>query len=292
MLKLVKIKMMKVILLCCFVITASFFSCKSKNENEDKMVSSEQYEEIELSPEDEIMVEEANHLEYDPTQTLYFSHAFIYKYTLEDGGTEEFWIYHNPENGQLLYVPEDPMVEFVVSDTLGNYYFFGDDGHGTKTIDSQFVDWVANPDMYEADISYPVSDAYVSIKQTGKMKSLDQSSNIDGKPIVGVEYLWDFSKVSGNQTTYITEMIPVNYYQVYGFNKLEGDINLPVLALDFIGIFGKHQVVTQLISGDFNLELTNYEFNPSFVEAGDYQYSVQQADGTWKKEVFPLLVRK
>ena len=59
---------------------------------------------------------------------------------------------------------------------------------------------------------------------------------MEGKPLVGKEYQWTLNQVSGNQSTYITEMIPINFYQVYGFNKLEGDIALPVRELDFAGI--------------------------------------------------------
>lgn len=282
---------MKTAILCFVLIFGSIFGCKSQNDNEDKDISPDKVFE-EKSRLDIESVTEANHLKYDPGQTLYFSHTFIYQYGDDGEEPKEFWIYHNPENGQLMYMPEDPMVEFVVSDTLGNYYFFGNDGHGGQTVGSQFVDWVASPDAYMKNVSYPISDQYVSLKPTGKKKSLDQSSHIDGKSIVGKEYKWEFSKLSGTQSTYITEMIPVNFYQVYGFNKLEGDIHLPVVALDFTGILGKNQTITQLTSEGFKLELAYYQFNPAFVEAGDYQYAVQQADGSWKKEVLPLLTQE
>lgn len=291
MLKLVKINLMKTTILCFVLIASSIFGCKSQNDNESEEISSEEIFEEKSNSETEF-VEEANHLEYDPTQTLYFSHAFIYQYGKEGEEQEEFWIYHNPENGQLLYVPEDPMVEFVVSDTLGNYYFFGNDGHGVQTVNSQFVDWVANPDFYDENETYPYSDQYVILSPTGKKKSLDNQSSINGKPVVSEEYSWEFTKVSGNQTTYITEMIPVNFYQVYGFNKLEGDISLPDRSLDFVGIFAKNQTITQFKSGDYTMELEAYQYNPYFLEAGDYQYSVRQMDGSWKKEVLPLLVQE
>lgn len=228
---------------------------------------------------------------YDPTQTLYFSHAFIYEY--KSGGEEgEFWIYHNPDNHQLLYIPEDPMVDFVVGDPRGNYYFFGDDGHGAKTVNSQLVEWVANPRLYTENVSYPISDRYVTINPTGKSKVLDEGSVIGGKRIEGTEYNWEFRQVEGRQTIYVTEMVPVNFYQVYGFNKLEGDIHLPIIDFDFIGIFGKNQTVIYLESGDLKLELVAYQFNPAFVEAGDYEYSVHLSDGSWKTEHLPLLSKE
>lgn len=292
--KLVKTKPMKKIILYIFLITASIFGCKSQNENEEKNTEHASENAIKQDEKnlDSEYFEEANHLEYDPSKTLYFSHAFIYNYENEGEKPEEFWIYHNPENGQLMYMPDDPMIDFVVSDTLGNYYFFGNDGHNHQTINSQFVEWVANPEMYEENVSYPVSDQYVSITPSGKTKSLDEFSTIDGKPILGKEYKWEFSKVKGNQSTYITEMIPINFYQVYGFNKLEGDIRLPVASLDFTGIFGKNQTITHFTSAGFKLKLETYQFNPAFVEAGDYQYAVQQSDGTWQNEAFPLLSKK
>lgn len=295
---------MKKSIILCALIASAFWNCKSKEEKPlSDSISVEEVEKERRSENGEEhfsekmgdertdgLLGEGNH-KYDPTQTLYFSHAFIYEYS--DGEEKgEFWIYHNPENGQLLYMPEDPMVEFVVSDTCGNYYFFGDDGHGVKTVSSQFVDWVANPKLYEEDISYPVSDRYVTLKPTGKKKTLDESSSVNGKPIVGHEYQWIFTQVSGNQNTYVTEMIPVNFYQVYGFNKLEGDINLPVLGLDFTGVFGKNQVVTHFKSENLELELVTYQFNPAFVEAADYEYSVQLSDGSWKRETLPLLLNK
>ncbi|WP_157418000.1 hypothetical protein [Aequorivita capsosiphonis] len=285
---------MKAAILYFILVTISIFGCKSQNENEEKgnESSSETIVLEEATNEDEEYFEEANHLEYDPAQTLYFSHAFIYSYGDEGEEPEEFWLYHNPDTGQLMYMPDDPMIKFVVSDTLGNYYFFGNDGHGEQTIGSQFIEWVANPEFYDEKLSYPVSDQYVSLKPTGKTKSLEEYNNVDGKPIVGKEYKWEFSKLSGDQSTYITEIIPVNFYQVYGFNKLEGDIRLPAVGFDFSGIFGKNQVITKFTSGEFELELVSYQFNPAFVEAGDYQYSIQQADGTWKKEAFPLLSEK
>lgn len=295
---------MKILILCLISIALAFGSCKTKEE--DQILDFNLDDEIEnnnlVENGDELFSNELKKVDndnllgegdhqYDPTQTLYFSHAFIYEYN--DGQDKgEFWIYHNPTTGQLMYMPEDPMVEFIVSDTLGNYYFFGDDGHGRKTVDAQFVDLVANPKLYDSNVPYPISDKYVSIKPTEKTKSLGEMSHVNGKPIVGTEYKWTFNQVSGSQNTFITEMIPVNFYQVYGFNKLEGDIRLPVVDLDFTGIFGKNQVVTYLESENLKMELTFYQFNPAFVEAGDYEYSVQLSDGNWSRRTLPLLTKK
>lgn len=290
---------MKAINVSVFLVALLLLGCQSKsNKHLDQEEIEMDKDSLDLSNAmseeffDKSMYEEANHIDYDPTQTLYFDHAFVYEYTTEDGKVEEFWIMHNPKTGQLLYDPDDEMVDFVVSDPLGNYYFFGNDGHGNKTVDSQFVDWVANPDLYDENETYPYSDKYVIITPTGKKKSMDENSTIDGKPIMMEEYSFNFRQVSGTQTTYITDMIPVNFYQVYGFNKLEGDIRLPDRNLDFVGVFGKNQTVTQIKSGGFKTELVAYTYTTYFAEAGDYEYSIRQANGTWKKQILPLLSPK
>lgn len=236
------------------------------------------------------MLGEGNHA-YNPSQTLYFSHAFIYEYMNGDENGE-FWIYHNPDNGQLLYMPEDPMIEYVVSDTIGNYYFFGTEEFGDRVVDSQVVDWIVNSDIDEKETTYPLSNQYITINSTGKSKPLSDASKIEDELIVGNEYKWTFTKVSGSQTVYVSEQIPVNFYQVYGFNKLEGDINLPVIGFDFTGIFGKNQTVTYFKSNDLQIELVAYQFNPAFVEAGDYKFHIKTSNGDWKQERLPLLTEK
>lgn len=293
-----KIDKMKFIFLSIIIVGLSFTGCQSSinklfDTEEDKIhkdsLDSTRSDPEEYINEDEILDEPDYSV--DPTTTLYFDSAFIYEYTSEEGQREEFWIYHNTANGQLLYMPDDPMVEFVVSDPLGNYYFFGDDGHGTKTVEGVHLNWVSDPNSYDESVNYPISDKYVTIKKTGKTKILDDGT-LEGKGYLCEEYKYDFHQVAGSQKVYVTEMIPVNFYQVYGFNKLEGDIHLPVVSFDFTGIFGKNQVITQIIDGGIDLELKYYQHNPAYVEAGDYKYSVQQADGRWKETHFPLLKKK
>lgn len=240
-----------------------------------------------ITPDDNLITE-ADHSEYDPKTTLYFSHAFIYKYTDDrDPNLEgEFWMYYNPETKNMLYVPDDEMIDFVVSDAEGNYYFFGNDGHDQLSVSHQHVDWVMN--NYDEMETYPVSDTYVKFSKTNRKIEV-KDSYLDGKPILGEEFQWEFQKMSGNQTTAITEQIPVNFYQIYGFNKLDGDIQLPVNYLDFTGIFGKNQTVIRHQSGSLLLELIAFENNPYFAEAGDYTFSIYKGDGNWEKAHLPLL---
>lgn len=284
---------MRYLLITLTICIGLMLGCNSKNNSKTEVVTSEQIiaEEQNSNSETQEYIEEANHLEYDPSKTLYFSHAFIYKYTDEDE-SKEFWLYHNPENGQLLYVPEDEMIDFVISDPDGNYYFFGNDGHGNDMVDAQFVEWVANPEFYDENETYPISDQYVKLIPTGKKKVLNEYSKIDGKEIISEEYKWEFTKMKGEQSTFITNMIPINFYQVYGFNKLEGDISLPYSSLDFVGVFGKNQTITEFKSGTTKVELLSYEFNPYFVEAANYQYAEQLPNGDWQEKALPLLKPK
>ncbi|WP_271424809.1 hypothetical protein [Aequorivita sinensis] len=284
---------MRYLLITLTICIGLMLGCNSKNNSKTEVVTSEQIiaEEQNSNSETQEYIEEANHLEYDPSKTLYFSHAFIYKYTDEDE-SKEFWLYHNPENGQLLYVPEDEMIDFVISDPDGNYYFFGNDGHGNDMVDAQFVEWVANPEFYDENETYPISDQYVKLIPTGKKKVLNEYSKIDGKEIISEEYKWEFTKMKGEQSTFITNMIPINFYQVYGFNKLEGDITLPYSSLDFVGVFGKNQTITEFKSGTTKVELLSYEFNPYFVEAANYQYAEQLPNGDWQEKALPLLKPK
>lgn len=284
---------MRYLLITLTICIGLMLGCNSKNNSKTEVVTSEEIiaEEQNSNSETQEYIEEANHLEYDPSKTLYFSHAFIYKYTDEDE-LKEFWLYHNPENGQLLYVPEDEMIDFVISDPDGNYYFFGNDGHGNDMVDAQFVEWVANPEFYDENETYPISDQYVKLIPTGKKKVLNEYSKIDGKEIISEEYKWEFTKMKGEQSTFITNMIPINFYQVYGFNKLEGDITLPYSSLDFVGVFGKNQTITEFKSGTTKVELLSYEFNPYFVEAANYQYAEQLPNGDWQEKALPLLKPK
>lgn len=284
---------MRYLLITLTICIGLMLGCNSKNNSKTEVVTSEEIitEEQNSNSEAQEYIEEANHLEYDPSETLYFSHAFIYKYTDEDE-LKEFWLYHNPENGQLLYVPEDEMIDFVISDPDGNYYFFGNDGHGNDIVDAQFVEWVANPEFYDENETYPISDQYVKLIPTGKKKVLNEYSKIDGKEIISEEYKWEFTKMKGEQSTFITNMIPINFYQVYGFNKLEGDISLPYSSLDFVGVFGKNQTITEFKSGTTKVELLSYEFNPYFVQAANYQYAEQLPNGDWQEKALPLLKPK
>lgn len=279
------------LLLCCIILAACSNSKSGKTENDIDNESIEFHSQKES--EDTLVntnqpVTEADHSEYDPKTTLYFSHALIYKYwdETQPDSEGELWMRYNPETQNVLFVPDDEMIDFVVSSPDGNYYFFGNDGHGELTVSHQHVDWVTN--NYDESATYPVSDSYVKFSKTNRIIKVENFS-LEGKPIKGDEYQWEFQKIAGKQLTAVTEQIPINFYQIYGFNKLDGDIQLPVNYLDFVGIFGKNQTIIRHESEPLHLELIAYESNPYFAEAGDYKFAIYKGDGNWEEKHLPLL---
>lgn len=195
-----------------------------------------------------------------------FSHALIYRYeTLSEKG--EFWLYHNPETGSILFVPEDEMIDFVVADTLGNYRFFGDNGHGKKTVTTPQVGWISE----KTNEILPKSDYLITFEPLVK-KRVIRNPETQQTEIECIGYKMLYNKVIRQQNMFFTEDIPLNSYQVYGFNRLEGDIQLPVPQLDMIGILSEKQLVTHIESDVFKLELIAYEYNPYHINLTKYKY--------------------
>lgn len=197
-----------------------------------------------------------------------FTHALIYRYeTLTEKG--EFWLYHNPETGSILFVPEDEMIDFVVADTLGNYYFFGDNGHGEKVVTSQHIDWVTEK-TEDRNRVFPQSDYLITFEALSQKRYIPNSENQQQQfECKGFKML--YNKVQRQQNIYITEDIPLNSYQVYGFNRLQGDIRLPVPQLDMIGIVSEKQLVTHIENDIFKLEFIAYEYNPFELNTKKYK---------------------
>ena len=86
---------MRYLLITLTICIGLMLGCNSKNNSKTEVVTSEEIiaEEQNSNSETQEYIEEANHLEYDPSKTLYFSHAFIYKYTDEDESKEFFHAY-------------------------------------------------------------------------------------------------------------------------------------------------------------------------------------------------------
>jgi len=199
------------------------------------------------------------------TQDAVFTHALIYQYeTLTEKG--ELWLYHNPKTGNILFVPEDEMIDYVIADTLGNYYFFGDNGHGEKVATLQQIDWVTG-ELHE---NSPKSDHLITFEPIAENKVIKNAEAIN-QNIICKGFKMIYNKTAGQQNIFFTENIPINSYQVYGFNRLQGDIRLLVPQLDMIGIVSKEQLVTHIENDTFKLELVAYEYNPFELNVAEYK---------------------
>lgn len=73
------------------------------------------------------------------------------------------------------------------------------------------------------------------------------------------------------QKLFITENITVKSYQIYGFNRLHGDLQLPVEQLNLIDIVSMKQLATYIESHTFKLELVAYEYNLCCITLRNYQ---------------------
>ncbi len=221
----------------------------------------------------------------EQSKEIVYSHALIYRYeTLTEKG--EFWMYHNPKTGNILFVPEDEMVDFVVADTLGNYYTFGDNGHDKKVVTKQHIDWIASTQEIKEPV-LPQSNAFFTIEPLSKKRTIS-TTETKRKSIECHGFKMIYNKMFGQQNVFVTEDILLNSYQIYGFNRLDGDIKLPVSQLNLIDIVGRNQLATHIESDTFKLELIAYESNPYHILPLDYQFYIQNKKGKWQKAKLPL----
>ncbi|MGJ8591164.1 MAG: hypothetical protein ACSHXF_01375 [Aquaticitalea sp.] len=197
-----------------------------------------------------------------------FTHALIYRYeTLTENG--EFWLYHNPDTGSILFKPEDEMIDAVIADTNGTYSFFGDDGHGNKTMTTQLLDWVSDS-VFATNAILPISDSLITFEPIAEKRFI-HNSEVHQMDIECRGFKMQYHKASGQQNIYFTETFPINAYQIYGFNRLEGAIKLPVVQLDMIGILSEKQLITHIENDIFKLELVAYEYNPYWFDEKKYR---------------------
>ncbi|MDN3724030.1 hypothetical protein QRD02_06520 [Aequorivita sp. SDUM287046] len=218
--------------------------------------------------------------------TVYFDEALIYSYKSPDR-QGEFWIYHNSETGNFLYIPNDEMIDFVIADSLGNYYVFGNNGHDEKVVSLQQSIFIEDG-RGDAERELPESDDFIEFIELPEKKVIDQS-NIVQPNIHSKGFTMHYKKMMGQQNVFITEDISLNSNIIYGFNTMDGDVKLPVAELNFTNIFSKNQVVTHINRDNFMLELENFGPNPYWATVGDYNYYIQDEKGTWIKKPLPLV---
>ena len=182
----------------------------------------------------------------------FFDKALTYRYSI-NGLTEELWFYVNEETQQILYIPNDDMIQAVISYPDGKYVVFTIDETGKKIRLEQVVKAVISPEIEDKVLSLLEEKLIISQK------------NIQQKDLVCDGYIMKYLKMEGSEILFATAQIPINSFQVYGFSRLEGDCNIPI-NLDFINVFPKKQLISHIDRQEFNLQLVNYgpnlyEFN-------------------------------
>lgn len=182
----------------------------------------------------------------------FFDKALTYRYSI-NGTTEELWFYVNEETQQILYVPNDDMIQAVISYPDGKYVVFATDETGKKVRLEQHINAIISPEIEDKMLS-PIEE-----------KIIISQKNIQQKDLVCDGYIMKYLKMDGSEILFATAQIPINSFQVYGFSRLDGDCKVPI-NLDFINVFPKRQLITHIDRQEFNLQLMNYgpnlyEFN-------------------------------
>lgn len=184
-------------------------------------------------------------------QSYYFSDALIYQYQ-ENGKMEELWLYVNPKTKQILYVPNDDMIVGVISFPNGTYRIFGKTEMGKDTVLLQKV-----PEVLKKDLPFE------KMRRMSSTKTIDQT-NIQQKSILCQGYQFKYLKMEGGETIYVTQQIPINSRQIYGFSRLDGDARIKI-NLDYLNLLKADQTITHIESKGFSLALSNYGPNPYYL---------------------------
>lgn len=185
----------------------------------------------------------------------YFENALTYQYE-QDGAIEELWFYVNEQKKEILYVPNDDMIQAVISYPDGTYRIFGTNEKGEKLILKQQISAVFGEEI-DDDV----------LKKIAETKTISQK-NIQQKDILCDGFSMKYLKMEGGETLFATAQIPINSFQIYAFSRLDGDSKLPI-SLDYINVFKKNQLITHIERDNFTLELLNYGPNP-------YEFNIKE----------------
>lgn len=187
----------------------------------------------------------------------YFENALVYQYK-QNNVKEELWIYVNEQKNELLFVPNDDMIQAVISYPDGMYRIFGTNEKGEKVLLKQFISSIVE-EVYKDEV----------VEKVNQTKIISQN-NIQQKDILCQGYYMKYLKMEGGETLFATTQIPINSFQIYGFSRLEGDCKLPI-NMDYSNVFQKNQLITHVERDNFRLELLNYSPNPYELNIKDYQ---------------------
>ncbi|MFN3756139.1 MAG: hypothetical protein ACK4RM_04225 [Flavobacterium sp.] len=204
-----------------------------------------------------VEVEQNDFIFTQQDSSLVFTKALVYEFTTptESG---ELWFYVNKENSQILYKPNDDMIDAVVSYPNGIYTIYGRKGDGDFASIHQKIEFV-NGEIQNQNSLQPIE----------KSMTIDQS-HIGMKTIESKGFKILYEKTNEHETVFITSQIPINARQIYGFAALEGDAKTPV-DFNFLNVLHNHQLITYIESKYFKIMLLDYGENPYFFSLRPYQ---------------------
>lgn len=179
----------------------------------------------------------------------YFSEAFIYRYTDRLGEYQFVWLCYNPDTRELLYVPNDDMLQAVISYPNGDYIgYLIDENDEKKTIRQHVPEVAAEPELSGNDFHRLLPCPQDTVL---RFREYQQNERITASAIE-ITYL----KTGECETVFVTEDFELNAYQIYGFSRLEGDMRVP-FSLDYIGILTKGQLVTDVTNNPYQTVVFN-----------------------------------
>jgi len=182
--------------------------------------------------------------------TYYFPDALVYEYQL-DSAREELWIFVNPETEQLLFVPNDDMIEAVISFPDGTYRIFGTAEAGEQMVLCQHL-----PEVSEQNLEL------APLQSNGKILTVSQQ-HIQQPDITSKGFEIKYQKMAGGEIIYVTDQLPINSRQLYGLSRLDGDARLAV-DLDYLAMLLSNQLITHISRDHFSLKLLDYGPNPYY----------------------------
>lgn len=186
----------------------------------------------------------------------YFENALVYQYE-QNNSKKELWFFVNEKEKQILYVPNDDMIQAIISYPDGKYIVFATDERGQKIRMVQQVN---------AIVSSEIEDNVLSSLEENRVIS---QKNIQQNNIICKGYILKYLKMEGSEILFATTQIPINSFQLYGFSRLDGD-SKTAINLDFINVFKKNQLITHIERDNFKLQLLNYGPNSYEFQLKEY----------------------
>ena len=191
---------------------------------------------------------------------LYFENALIYEVDV-DGKKEQFWFYVNEKTKQILFDPNDEMIDGIISFPNGEYKMYSK---------GEFEDNIITSEKIEAVVDNFVDDSVLKSNNQTKTISGKNSPQVD---IICKGFIMKYQQMEGSETLFVTNQIPINALQIYGFARLQGDAIFPI-NLDYLNVFNKNQLFTHIYNPQLALRLITYESNPYEFDTSGYKMRI------------------